>query len=85
VPRLGVARELHVAARALSASTISSLRLMGTTLSFSPWKTHVGSPLSRRAMNGLPPPQIGAIAAKRSGCCVAVSHVPKPPMLRPVR
>ena len=46
---------------------------------------HVGSRTMRAATPSSPPPQIGRIAANRSGIRVARSHVPKPPLERPVR
>ena len=48
----------------------------GTTSSSVPWKHQVGSRASRGAEASSPPPQIGMIAAKRSGTRAARSHVP---------
>ena len=45
--------------------------------SFTPWKHQMGSARSELATRSLrPPPQIGATAAKSSGCAVATDHVP---------
>lgn len=67
------------------ASTVFSLASSGTILSLAPWNTQIGIPLMRSTSAGSPPPQMGAIAANRSGYSMAVAHVPNPPILRPVQ
>ena len=57
----------------------------GTVRSSAPWNAQTATFLSSLARDGLPPPQIGAIAANRSGYVHPSSHVPNPPMLKPVR
>ena len=85
VDGVGIDGELDVRADAFRASTISCDRASGTVGSLAPWKTQIGRSLSFGASLGLPPPQIGAMAANRSGWAAARAQVPKPPMLRPVR
>src|SRR5207248_10287139 len=83
--RLRVDREEHVAPRFFSASTILSVLSIGTMVSLAPWKVQAGTCLIRHTALGSPPPQMGAMAAKRWGWAMAIAHVPNPPKLNPVR
>src|SRR5438309_12106785 len=84
-PTPGYSVYLGLPPAAFKASTMACDRFTGTAVSLSPWNTHVGMSLILSASFGLSPPQIGTIAAQRSGCAAAMLQVPNPPMERPVR
>src|SRR3954463_5243835 len=69
----------------LSASIMSREPSTFTAGSASPWKHQHGRSLILSAFDGSPRPQIGTIAAHRSGCATALLQVPIPPIDRPVR
>jgi adenylosuccinate synthase len=68
--------DLIWAASARAASIMRMLCAMGTAWSASPWVFQMGKWAMRPARFGFPPPQIGAMAAKRLGWRVAQSQVP---------
>src|SRR5437762_17965 len=84
-PTLGYSLYLGLPPAAFKASTMSCERFTGTAVSASPWNTQVGMFLILSASFVLPPPQMGTIAAQRSGNAAAMLQVPYPPMDRPVR
>src|SRR5436309_3249513 len=57
----------------------------GTAASASPWKHQQGMSLIFSALLVSPRPQMGTIAAHRSGCAMATLQVPIPPIESPVR
>src|SRR5258707_2486897 len=84
-PTLGYSVYFGLPPAFLIASIMSREPATGTDVSASPWKHQHGISLIASAVLVSPRPQIGTIAAQRSGCAAARLNVPMPPMLSPVR